>query len=272
MEEFEKWKSDDYEFISLETIVKAFGIKRWLARIVMRGMAINKLNRFFRTLLPVSNKVELFTNAIKNLNITLDIDQKFYDQLPDGPFFTISNHAFGLLDGVILISEIGKKHPGYKATANYLLSKIESVNDFFVPVNPFDKIKKGMGGTSAVLKLIENGNPVGLFPAGEVATYYKGSKELMDRPWRPSVFRLMELAQVPVIPVYFRGTNSKKFHRLGKLHPLLRTWRLIKEFFNKRGKTIRMETGDIIYPEQYNKYETIEEKQVFFRNEVFKLK
>jgi hypothetical protein len=33
-----------------------------------------------------------------------------------------------------------------------------------------------------------------------------------------------------------------------------------------------METGDIIYPEQYNKYKTLEEKQEFFRNEVFKLK
>ncbi len=118
----ESWKTDD--FIPLETITEAFGVKKWIVRIVMRGMGIRRLNRFFKTLLPVNNKQELFQNALKNKNIKLDIDQKFYEQLPDGPFFTISNHAFGLLDGVILISEIGKKFPESQVmTANYLLSK-----------------------------------------------------------------------------------------------------------------------------------------------------
>ncbi|MBN2157058.1 MAG: 1-acyl-sn-glycerol-3-phosphate acyltransferase [Candidatus Lokiarchaeota archaeon] len=267
----ESWKTED--LIPKNTIIEAFGIKPWLATIVMRGMAIPKLNKFFRTLLPVDSKQELFTKALKEMNISLDIDQKFYEQLPDGPFFTISNHAYGLLDGVILISEIGKKHPDFKVTANYLLSRIKAVNDFFVPVNPFDRLKKAhMGGTIAVMRLIEKGTPVGLFPAGEVATRYKGSREITDRPWMISVFRLIAIAQVPVIPVFFRGTNSPKFHRLGRLHPLLRTWRLIKEWHNKRNKTIRMETGDIIYPDEYNKYETPEEKREFFRQKVYDLK
>ncbi len=275
----ESWKTDD--FIPLETITEAFGVKKWITRIVIRGMGIRRLNRFFKTLLPVSNKVELFHNALKNKNIKLDIDQKFYDQLPDGPFFTISNHAYGLLDGVILVSEIGKKHPGLKVTANYLLSGIKAVKSFFVPVNPFDKIKhNAMGGTNAVLDLIDKGIPVSLFPAGEVATYQriKGKrrivrpKEITDRQWMRSVFRLIELAQVPVIPLFFKGTNSRRFHRLGRFHPMLRTWRLMKEWHNKTGKTIRMETGDIIYPEEYNKYETVEEKRDFFRKKVYELK
>lgn len=275
----ESWKTDD--FIPLETITEAFGVKKWIARFVMRGMGIRRLNRFFKTLLPVNNKQELFQNALKNKNIKLDIDQKFYDQLPDGPFFTISNHAYGLLDGVILISEIGKKFPDFKVTANYLLSNINAVKDFFVPVNPFDKIKHAaMGGTNAVSDLIEKGTPVGLFPAGEVATYQKrkkGSKEkppkgIVDRQWMRSVFRLIEIAQVPVIPLFFQGTNSRRFHRLGRLHPMLRTWRLMKEWHNKTGKTIRMETGDIIYPEEYNKYETVEEKRDFFRKKVYELR
>ena len=280
------WMVND--FIPLETITEAFGIKRWLAKIVMRGMAIDKLNVFFKTLIHnedgtvVENKQQLFQNSLKKNNIKLDIDKKFYDQLPDGPFFTISNHAFGLLDGVILISEIGKKHLGYKVTANYLLSSIEAVKDFFVPVNPFDAIKhKAMGGTNAVMSLIEKGIPVGLFPAGEVATWVsvkKGKrrklvrpKRIEDRRWMTSVFRLINIAQVPVIPVYFRGTNSRRFHRLGRIHPMLRTWRLMREWFNKSGKTIRVETGDIIFPEEYNKYETPEEKRDFFRKKTFEL-
>ena len=282
-EEIPAWMTDD--FIPIETITNAFGVKKWLARIVMSLMGIKKLNRFFKTLLPVENKVQLFHHALAIKNIELDIDQKFYDQLPDGPFFTISNHAFGLLDGVILVSEIGRKHPGLKCTANYLLSGIKALKEFFVPVNPFDKIKHaGMGGTNAVLELLKKGTPVGLFPAGEVSTFQrmkKGKKdrlkivrpkEIIDRPWMKSVFRLIELAQVPVIPIFFAGTNSRWFHFLGRIHPMLRTWRLFKEWHNKSGKTIRLETGDIIYPEQYNKYKTPEEKNAFFRNEVYKMK
>jgi putative hemolysin len=138
-----------------------------------------------------------------------------------------------------------------------------------------------MGGTNAVIRLIEKGIPVGLFPAGEVATWEmkkKGKKlrlvrpkRIIDRRWMTSVFRLINIAQVPVIPVYFRGTNSRWFHFLGRIHPLLRTWRLMKEWFNKKGRTIRMETGDIIYPEEYNKYETPEEKRDFFRQKVYDL-
>jgi putative hemolysin len=277
------WMVND--FIPLETIVESFGVKRWVAKIVMKGMAIDKLNAFFKTLLPVENKQQLFTKALENIKIKLDIDQKFYDQLPDGPFFTISNHAYGLIDGVILISEIGKKHKGYKVTANYLLSSIEAVKDFFVPVNPFDAIKhKSMGGTNAVLDLIEKGIPVGLFPAGEVATFLKikkGKKNrlklvrpkfITDRNWMISVFRLINKAQVPVIPIYFQGTNSRWFHFLGRISPWLRTWRLMREWFNKEGKTIRVETGDVIYPEEYNKYATLEEKRDFFRQKTFELR
>jgi hypothetical protein len=45
----------------------------------------------------------------------------------------------------------------------------------------------------------------------------------------------------------------------------------MKEWHNKTNKTIRVETGDIIYPEEYNKYETLEEKRNFFRNKTFAL-
>jgi putative hemolysin len=259
--------------ISKETVVKSFGIRPFLASIVMSAMRINKLNRFYRSLLPVDSPVDLFQKALKKRNITVDVDPKFLDQLPDKPFLTISNHAFGFLDGMILISLVGQKHPGFKVTANYLVAQLDAIGELFIAVNPFDsKGHKGSGGTKLVMEELENGNPIGLFPAGEVATRYKGSREITDRPWMLSVFRLIKLAQVPVIPFYYRGTNSRMFHILGRIHPLIRTFRLIKEFFKKKNTIIRMETGQIIQPEEYNKYDTPGELREFFRSTVFKLK
>ena len=123
-----------------------------------------------------------------------------------------------------------------------------------------------------VLDWVEKGHPVGIFPAGEVATYYKGSKEITDRAWSTSTFRLIRKAQIPVVPLYFEGTNSRMFHFLGRIFAYWRTFRLIKEFMLKKNAHVDVRVGKIVYPETYNQYVTDEKLKDFFRYEVLKLK
>jgi putative hemolysin len=80
------------------------------------------------------------------------------------------------------------------------------------------------------------------------------------------------MAQVPVVPIYFEGTNSRMFHLLGRIHPYIRTFLLIREYFKKNKSIVNVKTGQIFYPETYNQYETDKEMSDFFRNEVYKLK
>jgi hypothetical protein len=49
-----------------------------------------------------------------------------------------------------------------------------------------------------------------------------------------------------VLPVYFDGGNSDSFHRLGRIHPRLRTIRLIHEMFHMRGTVVRVRIGQPI--------------------------
>ncbi len=76
-----------------------------------------------------------------------------------------------------------------------------------IPVNPFDERgkPKGMGGTNASLDWLKEGNVISFFPAGEVGTEYKGSNEIIDRKWNLGVFKLLRIAQFPVVPIYFEG-------------------------------------------------------------------
>ena len=266
-------KEKKVELISKETIVSSFGVKPFLASILMCGMRINKLNRLYRSLLPANSTEELFEKALKKKNIKIDIDQDFFEQIPDQAFVTISNHAFGILDGVSLIPLVRKKQPGYKVTANYLIAQLEPFKELFVPVNPYKSAKsKGMGGTKAVMELLEQNQPVGIFPAGNVATYQKGVKGIVDNPWELSVFRLIKMAKVPIFPLYIRGTNSRMYHFLGRIHPMLRTYRLITEFVNKKNMTVRIEVGTVIQPEDYEHINDVEELQIFFRNIVYELR
>ena len=45
--------------------------------------------------------------------------------------------------------------------------------------------------------------------------------------------KLILQAGVPVIPVYFEGSNSRTFHVMGKVHPVLRTLRLAIQMMKK---------------------------------------
>ncbi len=211
----------------------------------------------------------MLQKALASLNITLQFDIGWIDELRGKPYITVANHAWGLLDGVAFTSRIGTKTPNYRITANYLLSSINSVKDFMIPVNPFDhktnKKDKKLGGTQMSLDWIAEGGSIGLFPAGEVATKYKGSDEITDCEWKVASFRLIRMAKIPVVPIFLEGTNSRWFHFLGKIHPMLRTYRMVKEFFNKKNTTIKIKPGQIIYPEEYLKHETDEEMCDFIR-------
>ncbi|NHJ85445.1 MAG: hypothetical protein FK734_08270 [Asgard group archaeon] len=266
-------KQRKIELIPKEAIVKGFNVSPFLATIAMPIMRIPKMNRFYRSLLPAKDHTELFQKALALRKIKVDIDRKFMDLLPDGPFITISNHVFGLLDGIITVALFREKYPGYKITANFLIAQLDPLKDVFIPVNPMEGSDyKPMGGSKEVQKILEEGQPVGFFPAGGVATYYKGYKEITDRPWMLSVFKIIQKANVPVLPLYFKGTNSRMFHFLGRIHPYWRFFRLIKEFFKKRNTTIRMKVGPLIQPEEYNQVTGLEELRAFFRSKVYSLK
>ena len=132
---------------------------------------------------------------------------------------------------------------------------------------PVDNLSKGgssrsFKGIKMALQHIKDGGALGFFPAGEVATYQKkknrtalGNKRIIeDKPWAHNVIKIIKNSGFPVIPIYFEGTNSKFFHFLGRIHPRLRTIRLIHELLNKQGTHVRVRIGQPISPEEIQKH------------------
>ena len=76
------------------------------------------------------------------------------------------------------------------------------------------------------LRHLSEGGALGLFPAGEVSAYQADSNSIEDKAWSRSVLKLIRKADVPVIPIYFKGSNSMLFQILGMIHPMLRTVKL----------------------------------------------
>lgn len=203
-----------------------------------------------------------FSDAtLEECGITIDYKEEQLSRIPaEGGFITISNHHFGSVDGLILSSLVGHRRPDFKILTTFLLAKIPSLKPCFLPVDNLSSSNQGrsVAGIRMALEQISRGEGLGFFPAGEVATYQKKDKRsavskkkvIEDIPWAENIIKVIKKSKQPVVPIYFEGTNSKMFHFLGKIHPRLRTVRLVHELFNKDGLTVKVRIGQPITPEE----------------------
>ena len=220
-----------------------------------------------------------FTTAmLKDLDVRLRVDNsKVLDNLPDGPFITVSNHPFGAIDGITLIHLIGTRRPKYKVMVNMVLNHISAMRPSFIAVDAMqsdDPKKKAvsMQGIREVIKNIRDGQPVGFFPAGAMSKI-NWKLWLQDRQWQPTVMRLIQQLKVPVIPIFFNGTNSWWFNILGVVCWQARTLRLPAEIFRKAHKEVHISIGDPISVEEQMAHNgSLEELTAFLREKTYSLR
>jgi putative hemolysin len=209
------------------------------------------------------------------LDLQVECDQAQLQNIPEsGPFIVVANHPFGALDGIALINAIARKRPDFKMMANFLLQNIEPVKDYFVPVNPFEGRKESFNNISGLknaLIHLEKGNGLGIFPAGEVSTIQGDLRVITDRRWQNSAMKIIRNARVPVIPVYFDGSNSRLFHLLGLIHPNLRTLALPSEIFKKKGDIIKLKIGKPIFPKETDVLKNLDTYSRYIRAKTYAL-
>ncbi len=188
-------------------------------------------------------------------NITLRVDNaEILDRLPEGAFITVSNHPFGALDGIALISLIGRRRPEFKVMVNMILNRIGGMRSNFIAVDAWaqkDPAKRAVSvrGIAECLRQLKEGRPMGFFPAGAMSkTNLKW--QLEDRPWQDSVLRIIHRSKVPVIPVYFHGSNSQLFNIMGHLCWPLRSLMLPREVMRKVNTTIHVSIGEPVSVEE----------------------
>jgi len=202
-------------------------------------------------------------------------NQDVLDSLQNQAFITVSNHPFGHIDGIIIISVVAAKRKDFKMMVNWMLNRIDTMEGNFIGVNPYSKdskmstIKSSVGGVKQCLEHIRAGHPLGFFPAGGVSsshfTYTK------DREWQEPVLKLIKKAKVPVVPIYISGTNSWLYRFLGFIDWRLRMVRLLHEVTNKKGKKIYIRFGNPISVEEQSQFEDIKAFGEFLRAKTYEL-
>ena len=263
--------------VTISDLKNALGLKGFFgtcaAGMAYGALRLGKINRLFDGAADYQGR-EFADHLLENMNITMDVSAEQLESIPkEGGFIMVSNHPFGGIEGVMLLSAIAKVRPDFKLMANFILSHIPNLKECFFSVNPFEKNpewKSSVGGIKGAIQHVADGNGLGVFPAGEVSRYH-GHDYPEDLPWSNSIARIIKNAKVPVIPVFWGGRNSKLFYAVDKIHPMLGTARLTKELINKHDTCFNLQIGKPILPAEIAQYEDPTNLAAYLRSRSYAL-
>jgi putative hemolysin len=218
------------------------------ARVLMSILQFDKINQIYARHYYKDSR-EFVRGVLHDTGIKYKIHPGLVNIPKEGGFIIIANHPYGGIEGLILLDALSEIRPDIKIMANFLFNWIEPIKDKVFAVNPFETHKDAYSsfhGLKKAFHYVCSGHPLVVFPAGEVSFYQDHHKIITDRPWNSSVMRLIENSEVPVIPIYFHGGNSRLFQFMGRVHPLLRTAIIPSELLNKQNTKINIRVGNAI--------------------------
>lgn len=170
-----------------------------------------------------------------------------------GGCIVASNHPLGGLDGMALMVGVSKVRDDFKFLANDILMHIAPLKDHFIPVNKLSKNSKNH--LSLISNEYKSNKAILVFPAGLCSRKING--KIVDLPWQKSVISKSIEHQLPIVPTFIEGENSKMFYRVANFRKFLslkfniEMLMLPDELHKQKGKAITVYFGK---PIDYTKF------------------
>lgn len=257
---------------------------------VFRGKHGNKYIKWAMKLTGLKNACEVYdrskhlsgvafnTDLLDKLGLEREVlNDKVLEQFKDKPFIVVANHPNGHVDGIALIETVASRVKNFKVMVNFILGLVDTMDENFIKVSPYkhtDKMKHvSLSGIKECISHIRSGSPMGFFPAGSVSRlkFLNRRFTIHDRHWQPSVIRIIQKVNVPVIPVYIDCRNRYWFYISRIINWRLQSLVLCHELYNKKGKTMTLTFGEPIMPETIKKYPDTDELADFLRAKTYSL-
>ncbi|MCH1574949.1 MAG: lysophospholipid acyltransferase family protein [Flavobacteriales bacterium] len=211
---------------------------------------------------------DFIQQVFSQLGVRIALAPEDLHRIPkEGGFILVSNHPFGPLDALALVSEISKVRPDFRLGVEDAMGRIPQLEEAFVVVS--DAASEGGGARisgwrEAAVHLAEGGG-FGVFPALEVSSYRRSKKWVADGRWNAPLIGWASKQGVPIVPVYIDGANSPLSQWLGLIHPSLRSLRMPAEIQNKKGQVLRMRVGHPIKKRDLTGFESHDQLARFLR-------
>jgi putative hemolysin len=204
-------------------------------------------------------------SAIKRLELKLIYDRDKLAAWPKtGPLVVVSNHPFGVLDGVVICHLVAQVRQDFLVLTNSVLYRAEEIRRFLLPIDfteTEEALKTNLKSRQIAKAHLTKGGCLVVFPAGGVSTTPTvWHKRAVDSDWKTFTARLITQAKAAVAPVYFAGQNSRLFQLASHISMTLRLSLLFKEVHDKIGSEIHLRIGDVT---PYDKLASITDRHEF---------
>jgi len=209
-------------------------------------LPLRRLDRIYAGALshPEGN---VFDGILREMNVEYTVRPAELKHVPlEGPAVVFSNHPFGMLDGILMASFLLRLRPDVKLLANQLLGCMEELSHHCILVdNMMGEGHEGANrrGIREALDWVKQGHLLIVFPAGEVASWSRHHRRVLDPQWNRNMARIARIGGAVSVPAFISGTNSVGFHLAGMINPRLRTLFLPHELINKRGRRTEIRIG-----------------------------
>ena len=252
-------------------------IYRAVKKPVETFLGFDRLRAVYRQSAQAGSGGAFLQGVLDTFDITPEIgDGDLANVPPDGPALLLSNHPFGVLDPVAVLSMVLAVRPDAMVMGNHLLWRIPEMRELLVPVNPFGGKKaarENLRSMRQALHVLKEGRLLCVFPSGTVSHFHfrRGRFSITDPCWNPIPARLATMTRATVIPAHVSGHNSILFQLGGLLHPLLRTALLPRETVRKHRPRLCIRMGSPIPSHQLQRLRSDEERIEYIRSRAYLL-
>lgn len=184
----------------------------------------------------------------------------------------VANHPLGGIDGMALMSVMGKMNQDIAMTSNDLLLHVENLRCLFVPVNKHGSNVENIGSLNDAFA---SNKIVMFFPAGLCSR--KNGKQIIDLEWKKTFLSQGKKYGRDIQPVHISGKNSRFFYNLARLRKKIglktniEMLYLVDEMFKQDNKDIVITFGKPIPIGYFDKRLKDKDWAAELRKHVYKL-
>ena len=209
-------------------------LRRLLIRAIELGTGQPKLKRMYLNYRQQGGDAANFwAEAVRRLGLRLRYDPERLAALSlDGPLVIVSNHPYGVIDGIVIGYLTSLVRPRFKLLSHSVLYRAPELQSYLLPVDFTETrqaIETNLETRRRAQAELDGGGAVVVFPAGRVSTARRAFGIATDSAWKPFTASLIMRSRATVVPIFFEGQNSRMFQIFGQFSETLREALLLKE-------------------------------------------
>ena len=217
----------------------------------------------------------IWADAISHLHLHIKGLTETESSIPaNGPLVIVSNHPYGVLDGLSLCYAVSLIRQDFKFLAHSTFQKVPELEPYVLPVD-FDgasaALRSNIATKKAALDYVREGGAIVIFPAGRVSTARTPFGNATDAEWKLFCGSLIQRSGARVVPIYFAGQNSWLFHLASRLGEAMREALLVHEIVRRMNTEVHAVVGTIIEFAQLAEFDDKREMLNFLRDQVYAL-